>query len=280
MNAERFEEVFNDQMKHCADILLAKSKEYAIKNEDRLQHFKRTAGFLKTTPEDALIGMLSKHLISVVDMCRDPEVNNYTLDQWNEKLTDTINYLLLLKALVVERLNPVPTSLSEFVDQNLGSSEIEREKKDQLRKAMDQAIEEKINTLGPEEAWNPGRNNHKGLLPEQQRTIRKIKADAEDENNKIDKPSYKKPENPIVSEGIPDEEFVPDAECLRSLETFDNIGKEDTVVDPPTIVVLDATQMQPKKRNLKVTPTKVVTTETETEKTIEVISGPNEVNNG
>lgn len=102
MNAQRFEEVFNEQMKYCGDILLVKSKEYAIKNEDRLQHFKRTAGFLKTTPEDALIGMLSKHLISVVDMCRnDPE--SYSLDQWTEKITDTINYLLLLKAIEVEK---------------------------------------------------------------------------------------------------------------------------------------------------------------------------------
>lgn len=254
MNAERFEEVFNDQMKHCADILLAKSKEYAIKNEDRLQHFKRTAGFLKTTPEDALIGMLSKHLISVVDMCRDPEVNNYTLDQWNEKLTDTINYLLLLKALVVERLEvKEPKGLSEFVDQNLPLKAKELDH----RKAMDQAIEEKIEAKGPEEAWNPGRDMHKGLLPIQKITIEKIKADAEDESNKIDKPSHKKPENPIVSEGIPDEEFVPDAECLRSLETFDNIGKEDTIVEPPGMVVLDATQMQPKKRNLKTNTTEV-----------------------
>ena len=102
MNAERFEQVFDEQMKICADVLLSKSKEYAIKNEDRLQHFKRTAGFLKTTPEDALVGMLSKHLISVVDMCRDTETT-YPLEQWTEKLTDTINYLLLLKGIVVEK---------------------------------------------------------------------------------------------------------------------------------------------------------------------------------
>lgn len=103
MTAERFEEVFNEQMDYCRDLLIQKSKEYAIKNPDRLQHFKRTAGFLKTTPEDALVGMLSKHLISVVDMCRDPEPEKYPIEQWTEKITDTINYLLLLKGIVVER---------------------------------------------------------------------------------------------------------------------------------------------------------------------------------
>lgn len=103
MTAINFEKVFTEQMQYCKDILLAKSKEYAIKNEDRLQHFKRTAKFLKTTPEDALVGMLSKHLISIVDMCRDPEVERYSLERWTEKITDTINYLILLKGLVVER---------------------------------------------------------------------------------------------------------------------------------------------------------------------------------
>lgn len=254
MTAERFEEVFNEQMEYCRELLIQKSKEYAIKNPDRLQHFKRTAGFLKTTPEDALIGMLSKHLISVVDMCRDPEPERYPLEQWTEKITDTINYLLLLKGIVVEKTDKEePKGLSEFVDQNLPLKAKELDH----RKAMDQVIEEKIEAKGPEAAWNPGRDMHKGLLPVQKIAIEKIKAEAEDESNKVTKPFRKKPENPIISEGTPDEEFVPDAECLRSLETFDNIGREDTVVEPPSMVVLDAAQMQPKKRNLKTNTTEV-----------------------
>ena len=248
MTAERFEEVFNEQMDYCRELLIQKSKEYAIKNPDRLQHFKRTAGFLKTTPEDALVGMLSKHLISVVDMCRDPEPERYPIEQWTEKITDTINYLLLLKGIVVERLEvKEPKGLSEFVDQNLPLKAKELDH----RKAMDQVIEEKIETKGPEEAWNPGRDMHKGLLPIQKITIEKIKADAEDESNKVKKPVKKEPENPIISEGIPDEEFIPDAECLRSLETFDNIGREDKVVKAPATVVLDAAQIQPRKRSVK-----------------------------
>lgn len=244
MTAERFEEVFNEQMDYCRELLIQKSKEYAIKNPDRLQHFKRTAGFLKTTPEDALIGMLSKHLISVVDMCRDPELERYPLEQWTEKITDTINYLLLLKGIVVERLTPQLNGLSEFVDQNLPRKNKELDH----RKAMDQVIEEKIESRGPEEAWNPGRDMHEGLLPIQQMTIEKIKAEATDESNRVAKPVKKDLESPIVSEGVPDEKFIPDAECLRSLETYDNIGNEEKVVKAPGMVVLDAAQIQPRAR--------------------------------
>lgn len=53
--------------------------------------------------EAALMGMLSKHLISVSDMCTDDRV--YPKEQWDEKITDSINYLLILRALVEEEMN-------------------------------------------------------------------------------------------------------------------------------------------------------------------------------
>ena len=44
--------------------------------------------------------MLAKHLVSLSDMCTDG--NDYTLERWAEKITDSINYLLILRAVVEE----------------------------------------------------------------------------------------------------------------------------------------------------------------------------------
>ena len=46
------------------------------------------------------MGMLSKHLISVSDMCTDDK--SFPNEQWDEKITDSINYLLILRAIVEE----------------------------------------------------------------------------------------------------------------------------------------------------------------------------------
>ena len=77
----------------------------AVKNTavDRLAHFKKAAVVLNTTPRAALMGMLSKHLISVSDMCMGEQ--QYSKEQWDEKITDSINYFLILRAIVEEELN-------------------------------------------------------------------------------------------------------------------------------------------------------------------------------
>ena len=62
--------------------------------------FKVASAFEGITTKQALFGMLTKHLVSLSDMVRQD--NNYPLDVWNEKISDSINYLLLLKAIVEE----------------------------------------------------------------------------------------------------------------------------------------------------------------------------------
>ena len=96
------------QTDRCKSMLVAKGAEYApraVKNTavDRLAHFKKAAVVLNTTPRAALMGMLSKHLISVSDMCMGEQ--QYSKEQWDEKITDSINYFLILCAIVEEELN-------------------------------------------------------------------------------------------------------------------------------------------------------------------------------
>lgn len=77
---------------------IVKAKEYAT--DDRLHNFKVAAELENCTPRQALAGMMAKHTVSIYDMCRSDV--KFSDDQWNEKITDHINYLLLLRAIVEE----------------------------------------------------------------------------------------------------------------------------------------------------------------------------------
>ena len=99
MNNADFTKVVDDQLAICSQLLTKKGQEYSTE-VDRLQHFKKAGAMMGVSPKTALLGMLSKHLISVSDMCQSE--TKYPTLLWDEKITDTINYMLLLKALVME----------------------------------------------------------------------------------------------------------------------------------------------------------------------------------
>lgn len=99
MNNEEFTYVLNHQVSLCEDILVNKAKEYAS-DHDRLHNFRVAAALENVTPRQALAGMMAKHTVSIYDMCKAD--NSFSMDVWTEKLTDHINYLILLKAIVYE----------------------------------------------------------------------------------------------------------------------------------------------------------------------------------
>ena len=101
MTQEEFNVVFELQMRKCSDILAHKKKEYTGDNLDRLSAFKIAAALQNCDPKAALAGMMSKHVVSLYDMCYS-SLLHFDMDQWDEKITDCINYLILLKALVKE----------------------------------------------------------------------------------------------------------------------------------------------------------------------------------
>lgn len=103
-----FNEVIIKQTDRCKSLMTTKGAEYAPSavrdgSADRLAHFKKAAVVMNSTPKAALLGMLSKHLVSVSDMCTNGR--SYTRERWDEKITDSINYLLILRALVEEEMN-------------------------------------------------------------------------------------------------------------------------------------------------------------------------------
>ena len=99
MTHDEFKKVVEDQLSYCAELLTAKGEEYVGQNTDRMENFKLAAAFHKTTPKETLFGYLLKHLTSLSDMVREDSQNH---DKWVEKITDSINYLLLLRGLVEE----------------------------------------------------------------------------------------------------------------------------------------------------------------------------------
>ena len=106
MRIDVFNKVIKEQLLTCESLLIGKGHEYAPdavdeNDVDRLAHFKKAAAIIGGTPKEALLGMLAKHLVSISDMCVDSQ-NDYSKERWTEKITDSINYLLILRALVEE----------------------------------------------------------------------------------------------------------------------------------------------------------------------------------
>ena len=101
MTQEEINVVFELQMRKCADILAHKQKEDTGDNVDRLSAFTIAAALQTCDPKATLAGMMSKHVVSLYDMCYSTLLH-FDMDQWEEKITDCINYLILLKARVKE----------------------------------------------------------------------------------------------------------------------------------------------------------------------------------
>lgn len=108
MTGQKFNAIVEEQLNICKNVLCKKADEYAT--EDRLHNFKVAAALGGGDPIKALSGMMAKHTVSIYDMCRTDE--NYPIELWNEKITDHINYLLLLKGLVIEGKEELPEFIS------------------------------------------------------------------------------------------------------------------------------------------------------------------------
>lgn len=104
MKTETFETVLNERIAKSVQTLSVKADEYAT--EDRLHNFKVAAELQKCTPITALAGMMAKHTVSVYDLIQRHEQGiAIPAEMWDEKIGDSINYLLLLSALIQEEID-------------------------------------------------------------------------------------------------------------------------------------------------------------------------------
>lgn len=98
MKLDRFEGILDAQVQRVRDVLVAKRAEYA--DHDVLANFKKSAHMRSVGLPQAVAGMMVKHTTSIYDMVESGQP--FTMEKWDEKLTDHINYLILLKACLIE----------------------------------------------------------------------------------------------------------------------------------------------------------------------------------
>lgn len=103
MYDKEFNEVISEQIKISQDLLLSKNSAYNP-GTDKLHNFKVAANLQGISTKKALAGMMAKHTTSIYDLCSSDE-ETIDMDVWVEKITDHINYLLLLKAVLVDELS-------------------------------------------------------------------------------------------------------------------------------------------------------------------------------
>ena len=101
MTTKELEAVFEEQVQRCREVLLIKGKEYTPDEADRFSSFKTAAGLQHTTQIQALLGMLAKHIVSLYDMSY-VGTEKYDKAVWDEKITDAMNYLFILTAILKE----------------------------------------------------------------------------------------------------------------------------------------------------------------------------------
>ena len=100
MKNKDFELILKGRLDAIKATLSKKAVEYAS-TDDRLWNFKRAGRISETNPALALKGIMMKHIVSVFDLI-DKYPKQIAHDLINEKICDSINYLILLEAILKE----------------------------------------------------------------------------------------------------------------------------------------------------------------------------------
>ena len=109
MKNKKFTDIMLTRLNQIQDTLSTKADEYA--RGDRLSNFKQIAHLLGITPEKALVGLVSKHIVALIDFINDLDngvVQPY--ERWDEKIGYICAYMILLDALVKERKEKLCTN--------------------------------------------------------------------------------------------------------------------------------------------------------------------------
>jgi len=102
MDQKTFNQIVENQKEDCYATLMAKEKEYSD-GKDRLIQFKNVAAMRNVHPLEALAGMMAKHTSSIYEMIDTVGRGGFpSIEKWDEKITDHINYLFLLRALILD----------------------------------------------------------------------------------------------------------------------------------------------------------------------------------
>lgn len=105
MTTKEFDKVLDEVLESTVKVMRSKSEEYAT-DDNKLHNFDQGARMTGQTREKVLYGFALKHLISINDIRNDIEKGILpSKELLDEKFGDAINYLILEKASIIDRIN-------------------------------------------------------------------------------------------------------------------------------------------------------------------------------
>lgn len=96
-----FDQVVDDRIQKIRNTLSKKAGEYATSG-NKFHNFDVAGRISDSPPEQALFGMMLKHIVSVMDIVESGITTEAQLD---EKIGDTINYLILLEGIMLRKID-------------------------------------------------------------------------------------------------------------------------------------------------------------------------------
>lgn len=98
---KEFEQLFEERIRKCRDILIVKAKEYST-DLDKMRNFNVAGRMLGMAPYKVAFYYMMKHFESFYEIViEDREVSR---ELWDEKVGDLLNYIFLIDAMVVKAL--------------------------------------------------------------------------------------------------------------------------------------------------------------------------------
>jgi len=104
MSEEEFDKIIEESCANIKQTLVVKGKEYR-RNNNVFHVFEQAARIANITREKAMYGFALKHQVSIADIRNDLDKGILpTLEILEEKYSDAVNYLLLEKASIIDRI--------------------------------------------------------------------------------------------------------------------------------------------------------------------------------
>jgi hypothetical protein len=107
MTNEEFTNIVTELRVKQDELILKKGHDYTVGNQDRLFNFKWVAGIVGITPEQCALVYMLKHVLAIATSVK---FGHTASDEPLEgRFLDATNYLLLLKGIIDERANEIPS---------------------------------------------------------------------------------------------------------------------------------------------------------------------------
>lgn len=108
MTNRAFDAILAERLAKTRTVLASKGDQYDAPG-DRLRNFKDAAALTGESPAQVCIGFMAKHLVGLFDVVNRQARGDHSRDHLlDERVTDAVNYLVLLEALVADGATELP----------------------------------------------------------------------------------------------------------------------------------------------------------------------------